>query len=281
MLFAMSVAKANGIELEYDTVGDAAAPAVVLIMGYTQQMIAWDERFCAALAARGFYVVRFDNRDVGLSSKIESGPAYALDDMADDTIGLLDALGLRAGHLVGASMGGMIAQLAALRHPARVLSLASIMSTTGERAVSVPTPAAWTALTRPVPADRAANLEQALEAWRVLSSPGHPFEEERLRERCARAYDRCYYPPGLARQFAAIFSARDRTSELATLEVPTVVIHGKDDPLIPPMAGEATARAIPGAELVLVERMGHELPEVVWPEVIEAIAKNAHRARAT
>jgi pimeloyl-ACP methyl ester carboxylesterase len=142
----------------------------------------------------------------------------------------------------------------------------------------MPTPAAWNALTRQAPADRAGNLEAALEAWRVLSSPGHPFEEERLRERVARAYDRCYYPPGFVRQFAAIFGARDRTSELRGLDIPTVVIHGKDDPLIPPMAGEATARAIPGAELVLVDRMGHELPEVVWPEVIEAIVRNARRA---
>ena len=286
-------ARTNGIELEYESFGSPADPTVLLVMGFSLQMIDWDERFCLELAARGFRVVRFDNRDVGLSSQIEGAPspnigalmtgdtssaAYSLDDMADDTVGLLDALGIASAHLVGMSMGGMIAQLVAIRAPARVRSLCSIMSTTGDRKVGNATPAALGVLLTPVPAEREANVARSVEVWRVLASPSQPIDEPTTRARAAVAYDRAFCPLGAARQLAAILSARDRSPELAKLSVPALVIHGVDDPLIAPDGGEATARAIPGAELVLVPEMGHELPPRVWPRVLDAIAANAARA---
>lgn len=286
-------ARSNGIELEYDSFGSASDPTIVLVMGFSLQMIEWDERFCRALVARGFRVVRFDNRDVGLSSKIDDGPtpnigalmagdsssaAYALDDMADDTLGLLDALDVRAAHLVGMSMGGMIAQLVAIRAPERVRSLCSIMSTTGDRSVGGATPKALGVLLTPAPMDREANIARSVDVWRILASPSHPIDEAETRARAATAFDRAFHPAGAGRQLAAILSAPDRTAALAKVSVPTVVVHGVDDPLIAADGGEATARAIPGAELVLVQGMGHELPARVWPRVIEAIVANAARA---
>ncbi len=286
-------ARTNGIELEYEAFGSPTDPTIVLVMGFSLQMIDWDERFCRDLASRGFRVVRFDNRDVGLSSKIEGGKApdigalmtgdassatYSLDDMAKDTVGLLDALDVPAAHFVGMSMGGMIAQLVAVSAPERVKSLCSIMSTTGDRSVGNATPAALGVLLTPVPSEREANIARSVEVWRILASPSHPIDEVETRARCTAAFDRSFAPAGAGRQLAAILSARDRTAELAKLRVPAVVVHGVDDPLIAPDGGEATARAIPGAELALVQGMGHELPARVWPRIIDAIVENARRA---
>ncbi len=284
--------RSNGIELEYDTFGERGDPPMLLIMGLSMQMIAWDERFCEGLAAKGFFVVRFDNRDVGLSSRVEgvlpnlpailmgdtSSVPYSLDDMADDTAGLLDALEIASAHVVGASMGGMIAQCLTVRHPSRVKSLASIMSTTGDRGVGQGDPTTISALLIPSPPDRDANIEHGMNVWRLLAGPGFPPDEPRLRERMGRSFDRAYYPEGMARQLAAIVSARDRTPALGEVRAPTVVIHGAADPLIDKSGGEATARAITGAKLVIIEGMGHDLHPALWPRITDEIAANAARA---
>jgi pimeloyl-ACP methyl ester carboxylesterase len=282
--------RAHGIDIEYEVGGNASASPMVLAMGFSQQLVAWDDAFCERLAARGFRVLRFDNRDVGLSSKFDSAPlpnipailagdtstvAYAIEDMADDVAGLIETLGLGAAHVAGVSMGGMIAQSLAIRHPERVSSLASIMSTTGARDVGLASPEARRLVSERAPAERDAHIEHGVRVWRALASPGYPLDEARVRAKIARAYDRCYYPAGVARQAAAIVSQRDRTEKLRGVRVPTVVIHGQDDPLIGVSGGEATARAIPGAKLVVDPGLGHDLPEGAWPLIIEAIAANA------
>jgi len=286
-------ARTNGIELEYDTFGRPGDPSMVLIMGLALQMLAWDDAFCEGLAARGLRVIRFDNRDVGLSSRIEQGGlpdipavlagdhssvAYSLDDMALDAVGLLDALDIEKAHVVGVSMGGMIAQCMALRHRARVRSLASIMSNTGELELAKVSPAVLQAMMTPPAPERAAHVEHGLGLWRLLGSPGFPFDEQRTRERVGRAFDRSFYPIGVARQMAAIVSAQNRTTALAEVRLPSVVIHGADDPLIPVSGGEATARAIPGAKLVVIPGMGHDLHPQVWARVTDELAANAARA---
>jgi len=285
-------AKTNGIEIEYETFGSPADPTLLLVMGFSLQMIDWDDRFCAMLAERGFRVVRFDNRDVGLSSKIastkvpdiggllrgdHSSASYALDDMANDAIGLLDAIDVPSAHWVGMSMGGMIAQLAAILAPDRVRSLTSIMSTTGNRAVGQATPEALSVLLTPVPWERDANIARSLAIWKILASPKHGIDDDTYRARAALAFDRSFHPQGVARQLAAILSARDRTAELARVRAPTLVVHGVDDPLIGKSGGEATAKAVPGAELLLVPEMGHELPPRVWPQIVDAIVANTKR----
>ncbi|MDQ1395699.1 MAG: hypothetical protein QOG64_958 [Acidimicrobiaceae bacterium] len=284
---------ANGIEIEYDEFGSKSDPALLLIMGLGAQMIAWDEEFCRLLAGRGFRVIRYDNRDIGLSTKIEDAPqpdlgaamsgdpssaGYTLADMADDAAGLLDALGITAAHIAGASMGGMIAQQFAIRHPAKTLSLCSIMSTTGDRNVGQATPEAMGALMSPPPTNREEAIERGLAASKVIGSTGFPFDEERIKQRTGEAFDRSFYPIGMARQLVAIMASPDRTPDLAKVDVPTVVIHGGADPLVTPSGGEATAKAIPGAELLTIEGMGHDLPQGVWPQVVDAIAANAGRA---
>jgi pimeloyl-ACP methyl ester carboxylesterase len=284
----MPRAHANGIDLEWEEFGDADAPPLLLIMGLGAQMIAWDDEFCALIATRGFRVVRFDNRDTGLSTKIEAGPvpdllatftgdtsssSYTLDDMADDAAGLLDALGITAAHVVGASMGGMIAQTLAIRHPQKVLTLTSIMSTTGALDVGQPNPAAVALLLTPPPADRAGFIEHSVSASRVLASPGFPFDEERARARGARSFDRCFHPIGAARQLLAIVASGDRTPALRSLRVPTLVIHGDADPLVGPSGGRATAEAVPGARLLMIPGMGHELPRGAWETVVDAIVE--------
>ena len=289
----MPSASANGITIEFDTFGEQAAPALLLVMGLGAQMIAWPEDFCKALADEGFFVIRYDNRDVGLSTKIEGGPppdvvaamtgdassaVYRLDDMAADGMGLLDALGIDEAHIVGASMGGMIVQTMAINHPDRVRSLCSIMSTTGNPSVGQASPAAMTMLLRPRPANREEAIEAAVEANKVIGSPGFPFEEDEARERAAEAFDRCFYPEGFARQLVAIIASGDRTEALGSVTVPTLVIHGTKDPLVTPSGGEATARAIPGATLLEIDGMGHDLPVGAWPQIIPAIAANAAKA---
>jgi pimeloyl-ACP methyl ester carboxylesterase len=290
MIRPMPRAKSNGIELEYDTFGNPDDPALLLIMGFTAQMTAWDEAFCRQIADQGFHVIRFDNRDVGLSSRIEgevdiaklfsgdlTSVPYSLDDMADDAAGLLDALGIAKAHIVGASMGGMIAQLVAIRHPEKSMSLCSIMSTTGDRSVGQPTPEAMGALMAPAATNREEAVERGVTASRIIGSPVH-FDEAKAAKRAGEAYDRAFDPNGVQRQLGAIGSQADRTPALADVTVPTLVIHGAADPLVQPSGGEATAKAVPGAELRVFEDMGHDLPEPLWPDIVDAIVANARRA---
>jgi pimeloyl-ACP methyl ester carboxylesterase len=283
-------ARVNGdVELEYESFGASGDPLVVLVAGFALQMLVWEAAFCEQLAARGFRVVRFDNRDIGLSTRLEAlgtpellaimrgvGQKYRLDDLADDTAGLITALGAERAHVVGMSMGGMIAQLVAIRHPDKVLSLCSIMSNTGDGENGMPLPHAMQALFSPVPSEREAFIQHGVETWRVLSAA--PFDEAAARDFTARSRDRAYYPAGVARQLAALLAAPDRTAALAQVTAPTVVVHGADDPLVTPSGGEATARAIPGATLVMMAQMGHELPPRIWPALLDAIATNAARS---
>ncbi len=293
----MTQAKANDIQLEYDTFGDISSPPLVLIMGLGVQMIMWDEEFCRQLAQKGHYVIRFDNRDIGLSTKFDDAGApdvmkalsalmqgkkvdapYSLDDMADDTVGLMDALGIDTAHVCGASMGGMIAQTIAIRHPARVRSLTSIMSTTGALDLPQPKPEIMAFLLTPPPQEREANIEHGLKLWRTIGSPGFPPDEERIRRMAALSYDRCFHPEGVARQIMAVWAQGDRTPALKSVTTPTLVIHGAADPLLLVECGEATARAVPGSSLLVIEGMGHDLPVGAWPQIIDAIA--AHTSKA-
>jgi pimeloyl-ACP methyl ester carboxylesterase len=284
-------AQAGEIELAYETFGDPADPALLLIMGLGSQMIFWPEELCETLARRGYFVIRFDNRDVGRSTVLP-GPApdvravasgevpvpYRLHDMADDAVGLLDALGIERAHVVGASLGGMIAQRVAIDHPDRVLSLASIMSTTGDPAVGRPTAAAMAVLMTAPPVDRDGYIASTIRGRGVLGT--QPPDEQRTRELAESSFDRGYHPAGTARQFAAIVATPDRTPELRELDLPVVVIHGAADPLITLSGGEATAGAIPGAELVVIEGMGHDLPPIAVERIAAAIDTNARRAVA-
>jgi pimeloyl-ACP methyl ester carboxylesterase len=287
-------AQANGIELEYETFGDSGKPAMLLVMGLGVQLLGWDERFCQMLVDHGFYVIRYDNRDVGLSTKIEgpvpnvmellagdySSASYTLDDMADDAAGLLDALEIEAAHVTGASMGGMIAQMLAVRHPEKVLSLCSIMSTTGDPNVGQPTEVAVAALVTPAPGDREGFVNFQVNTFKTIGSPGYPPDEERLRALIGASYDRSYHPMGFLRQLAGVLASGNRTDRLASIAVPTVVIHGADDPLIQVSGGEATAKAIPGAKLVKIEGMGHDLPPALWPRLVDEIVASTERATA-
>ncbi|MFP3900545.1 MAG: alpha/beta fold hydrolase [Acidimicrobiia bacterium] len=292
----MPYAAANGIELFYDTVGDPADPTILLVNGLGTQLISWRDELCEVLAGRGFQVVRFDNRDVGLSTHIdqpvEKGtvaaaargdhpPAapYVLDDMADDAIGLLDHLGVGAAHVVGVSMGGMIAQTLAIRHPARVLSLTSIMSTTGEPEVGTPAPRAFSELMAPPPDSREAAQEAAVRNARVWGSPGL-YDEQEARALAAAAWDRDHDAAGTARQLLAIMASGSRAEALAQLTVPTLVIHGTADTLMQPSGGERTAELVPDATLLLVEGMGHDLARPLWPRIVDAIARHAHEHAA-
>jgi pimeloyl-ACP methyl ester carboxylesterase len=287
------VAPANGIELAYQELGDPDGEPLLLVMGLAMQMIAWDESFCAMLAERGFRVVRFDNRDIGRSTKIESAgvpsrfdlfsgrrssAAYLLRDMAADTIGLMDHLGIESAHVVGASMGGMIAQTMAIEHPQRLRSLVSMLSTTGSRWTGLPTWKAMGVLLGRPPRGREAAIERAVKTFGVIGSPGYPFDEERVRDVAGRSYDRGHSAAGTARQLNAVTASGDRTQALRGVRVPTVVIHGSRDPLVRPAGGRATARAVPGARLKMIDGMGHDFPRELWPLFVEEIAANAARA---
>jgi pimeloyl-ACP methyl ester carboxylesterase len=245
---AVEMAQANGLTIAYERFGERGHPPLVLIMGIGSQMISWHEELCAALAARGLHVIRFDNRDAGESTHV-SAP-YTLSDMAADVAGLLDALELDSAHVMGASMGGMIAQTFALEHPDRTRSLISIMSTTGDPDLPGPTPEAQAVLLQPRALSRDELVARAVETYRVLGSPGFGIDEDYLRERAGRSWDRGYDPGGFKRQLDAIYASGNRTERLRTLRVPTLVIHGVDDPLIRVEAGRATAAAIakPGPE---------------------------------
>jgi pimeloyl-ACP methyl ester carboxylesterase len=253
-----------------------------------------EDGLCQELASRGFLVIRYDNRDAGLSTWFDdAGPAnlaavwsgdhsalaYTLEDMADDAAGVLDAAGVAAAHVAGISLGGMIAQLLATRHPARVRSLASIMSTTGNLAVGRPTGEAASVLVSAMPDDREAFIEQAVVNSRAVSAgTAFPFDEQAVRRGAAHGYDRAYHPKGAGRQLAAILAAGDRTAALGGIRVPTLVVHGSEDKVIGVSGGEATAAAIPGARLLVVPGLGHELPPGFWPALTDALAENADRA---
>jgi pimeloyl-ACP methyl ester carboxylesterase len=295
----MSIATAptNGIELCYETFGDPSDEPLLLVMGLGAQMILWPSELCEALVDRGFFVVRYDNRDTGFSTKAadvggdfmatllaaaQGEPvevAYRLTDLAADGIALLDHLGIGSAHIVGASMGGMIAQTMAIEHAARVRTLTSIMSTTGEPDVGIPSAEAMQILLRPAPASRAEAIESGVEARKVIGSPDH-FDEEEARRGVAEAYDRCWNPAGTARQLLAIVASGSRADALQSLDVPTLVIHGDADPLVTPSGGRRTAELVPGAELLLLEGMGHDLPPAYLGPIVEAITSLAARANA-
>jgi pimeloyl-ACP methyl ester carboxylesterase len=291
----MPKAHANGIELEYEEFGDPGDPPLLLIMGFAAQMTYWHDRFCKGLAQKGYRVVRFDNRDIGLSSRIEDAPvpdvgaaiggdtssaSYTLDDMADDAAGLLDYLGDDWAHVVGASMGGMIAQALAIRHPEKVRSLCSIMSTTGDPEVGGASDEAMAVLLTPPPQSAEEAADRGWTVSNVIGSTGFARSEEEVRARSSAAWERSHDPMGVARQLVGILASPDRTAALAAVEAPTLVIHGGSDPLVNPSGGEATAKAIPGAELLIVDGMGHDLPEEAWPQIMDAIDANARKARA-
>jgi pimeloyl-ACP methyl ester carboxylesterase len=292
-------AASNGIRLCYETFGERSNPPMLLIMGLAAQMIVWDDEFCLRLADRGFWVIRFDNRDIGESTRFPNARAprfaellfaqatglrfrvpYTLRDMADDAAGLLDALGVARAHVVGASMGGAIAQELAIAHPARVRSLTSIMSSTGDPKLPGPRPKALARLGKKVPLDRAGYVREYVTTWSIIAGDHFPFDADRTARQGAAGYDRGINPPGVSRQMMAIVASGNRTRALRELRVPTLVIHGTADPLIPDPGGRATAAAIPGAQLLLIEGMGHSFPREVWPTIIDAIARHAAQAGA-
>lgn len=284
------------VEIAYESFGNPADPPLLLVMGLATQMLGWDERFCGRLASHGFHVIRFDNRDIGLSTHLSEagvpdlgtlladpaagGAPYTLLDMAGDVAGLLDALGLESAHVVGASMGGMIAQQLAIGHAPRVRSLTSIMSTPS-REVGQATPEAMAVLFLPPPTDADTAAERALNVYRVIGSPGYPLDEPRLAEVARLAFARGHDAAGVARQFAAIVVSPDRRPGLGELRVATLVIHGQDDPLVQIDGGRATADAVPGAQLVVIPGMGHNLPEPLWPQLVEEIVTHARSADAS
>jgi pimeloyl-ACP methyl ester carboxylesterase len=287
------LAPANGIELAYQEVGDPDGEPLILIMGLAVQMLGWEEEFCTMLAERGFRVVRFDNRDIGHSTILKeagmpsrydmfsgrrASAAYTLSDMAADTFGLMDFLGVDSAHLVGVSMGGMIGQTMAIERPERVRSLVSMMSTTGNRRVGQPSLRAWGVLLSKYPRSREEYADRVRRTLKVLGSPDYPMEEERAAELAREMYDRGHNTAGIIRQIHAISASGDRTAQLRKLQVPTTVLHGSRDPLARPVAGRATAKAIPGARLRIFEGMGHDLPRQLWPDFVEEIAANAARA---
>ena len=293
------IARANGIDICYEIFGDPNAEPMLLIMGLGAQMIHWDDDFCRQLAARGFRVIRFDNRDIGKSSKLSGGKRltplellkmrflkipvaapYKIRDMAEDVVGLMDALHVKSAHLVGASMGGMIAQEVAILFPQRVRSLTSIMSTTGDPKVPPPSREASALLMAPPPATKEEYFERFAQTWKVLRVGSFPEDEALDRSRAERTYERGLNPAGVGRQLRAILASGSRKERLASVKVPTLVIHGTVDPLVRPEGGKFTAAAIPGAKLLMIEGMGHALPVPMWPQIIDAIDKHAHAASA-
>ena len=293
----MAQVDANGIQIEYETFGKPDSPALLLIIGLAGQLIDWDEKLCKQIAQRGHYVIRFDNRDAGLSTKIDDAgvpdimktiealmtgepvnPPYTIEDMADDAAGLLDALAIEKAHICGMSMGGMIAQTIALNYPERVLSLISIYSNTGDPEEPQPEPETMEVLLTPPPAQREAYIEFGIKLFNTISGPGFPYDREWLRNHVAQQYDRSFCPQGAARQLVAILAQKNRKPALASLSTPTLVIHGTDDPLVRVECGKNTAAAIPGARLMIIDGMGHDLPHGgAWPQIIDAIVDHTHK----
>ena len=293
------IARANGIDICYEIFGDPKAEPMLLIMGLGAQMVLWDDDFCEQLAARSFRVIRFDNRDIGQSSKLSGGTRlsplellklrflkipvaapYKLTDMARDTTGLMDVLGIRSAHLVGASMGGMIAQEIAISDAERVRSLTSIMSTTGNPKVPPPTREAAALLMAPPPATKEEYLVRFAQTWKLLRVGSFPEDEARDRDRAERIYARGLNPAGVGRQLRAILASGNRKERLRQVKAPTLVIHGTVDPLVRPEGGKDTAASIPGAKLLMIEGMGHAIPVPMWPRIIDAIATHAKGAAA-
>jgi pimeloyl-ACP methyl ester carboxylesterase len=295
----MANVKANGLQIEYDTFGNPSSPPLLLIMGLGGQLIHWDEDFCRQLADKGLFIIRYDNRDTGLSTKFEAAgkpdmsellnarlqgqsikTPYTLDDMAADAAELLEALNIKKAHICGSSMGGMIAQTLAIRHPQHLMSLISIYSTTGNPDLPQPQPEALEALLTPQPVERRAYIDFNVKTMQAIAGSGFEFDEQFIRNISARAYDRAFYPQGVGRQMMAVMAQQNRKSALASVTVPALVIHGTADPLVPASHGKDTADAIPGAQLLLVEGMGHDLPRTKepWPQVIEAIAAHTKEA---
>jgi pimeloyl-ACP methyl ester carboxylesterase len=288
-----SFCRVGHIELCYETFGDPADPAMLLIMGLGTQMLGWQDEFCEQLARRGFFVIRYDNRDIGRSTILDDYPAptlgqlvrrdkravaYTLAELANDGVALLDHLGIERAHLVGASMGGMIAQTIAARRPERVLSLVSIMSNTGSRLSGQPALGTYRLFLRPMAREREQYVEQAAELFDHIGSRGFDKDDAAFREMLGAMHDRSHSPRSSSRQLAAILAAGNRTPELRHITAPTLVIHGTADKLIRPSGGRATKRAIPGAHLLTIEGMGHDLPRGAWPQITDAIVENAARA---
>lgn len=290
----VAVAHVNGVDIAYQSFGNEAAAPLILIMGLGSQMVLWDPEFCRQLAAGGYRVIRFDNRDIGLSTRLDWMPVpdssavaaallrgeapalpYTLEDMAMDTVQLLTALGYDRAHIVGESMGGMIGQLMAIHFPERLLSLTSIMSSTGSPLLPPPSPEALEILSAPFPTDHDGYIESFVKAYKVLSGPAMPLNEALARKWAEQSHARGLNPAGVARQFTAVMAAGDRTEKLKALGVPTLVIHGAADPLLPVECGMATAAAIPGSRLTIIQGMGHALPEAVWPQIIDEITRHA------
>jgi pimeloyl-ACP methyl ester carboxylesterase len=294
----MSVKKAlnvgpSKIEIAYEEFGDKNGIPLLLIMGAGAQMLSWHEDFCAELVSHGLRPIRFDNRDVGLSTHFHDAPmpdfnaafagdtssaSYNLSDMAADTIGLLDILGLESAHLVGASMGGFIAQMIAIEHPERVRSMTCIMSSTGDPTVGQPAPETFQKLAGPPPTNREEAMEQAVKNFRVVGSPGFPLDENEVREQAGLAYDRSYDRPGMMRQMISVIATGDRTEHLRSIKTPTLVIHGDSDKMANVSGGKAIADAVNGSELVIIEGMGHNLPRPLWPRLTTLIAEHIQRA---
>ena len=294
----MPIATANGIRIHYDTFGNKTDCPILLIAGLSCQMICWDDVLLHRLASKGFFVIRFDNRDIGLSEKMDDAGlpnisevmtttlaggrpkvAYTLDDMAKDAFGLLDAIGIDGAHFCGISMGGMIAQTAALLYPKRVSSLTSIFSTTGNPKIATPTPEAQKVLFTPPPHELNAFIDHFINTYKTIFGTQYAFDEAWHRETARRSFERSAYALGIARQFAAIIASGDRTTALQSLKMPTLVIHGTADPLVPVICGKETARAVPGARLVLIDGMGHDLPhDGAWPEIMDMVATHAKAA---
>jgi pimeloyl-ACP methyl ester carboxylesterase len=293
------IAHANGINICYEIFGEASSEPLVLIMGLGGQMVQWDDAFCEQIAARGFRVIRFDNRDAGQSSKLTGGKPltlweilkerflnippsapYTLQDMAEDTIALMDELGIRSAHIVGASMGGMIAQEIAITFPERVRSLISIMSTTGNPDLPQPSNEAVSLLMEPQPKSRKKFIARFKRNWKVLRGGRFPEDEALDRSRAERVFDRGLNPAGIDSQIRAVLASGSRKERLSKVKAPTLVIHGTSDPLVDLKAGQDTAASIPGAKLMIVQGMGHAIPIPIWPEIIDAIDKHAHLASA-
>ena len=294
----MTRAATNGLDIEYDTFGDKNGTPLLLIMGLSSQMVAWPESFCRKLARSGHWVLRFDNRDVGLSSKIDGvglpdlmaamaahlqgqpvAAPYTLSDMAADAVRLMDALELENAHVCGLSMGGMIAQVMALEYPQRVMSLISMESSTGDPTLPPADPQAMEAMLSPPPQDRAGYIQHAVEVFRAFSGGSDKFDETLEKELSANSYDRSFYPAGFVRQLAAILASGDRTESLASVTAPTLVIHGANDPLVPLAHGRATAKAIPGAKFLVVKGLGHGIAyPTLWDEIVDAIAQHTSAA---
>ncbi len=287
------LAPSNGIEIAYQEVGDPDGEPLVLVMGLATQMIAWDDELCLMLAERGFRVVRFDNRDIGRSTRLDGAhvpsrtdlllrrretAAYLLSDMAADTVGLMDHLGIESAHVAGISMGGMIGQTIAIEHPDRIRSLVSMHSTTGSRRVGQPTLKVFALMLADAPRDRDAFIKRIQRTYNLIGSPAYPTDEQRLLKVAEGSWERGHNPRGVLRQLHAIVASGDRTAALRKLDLPVTVIHGTSDTLIRPSGGRATARAIPGARLHLIEGMGHDLPRELWPLFADEFAGTAARA---